>query len=120
MLSLTWAMSVFGLRQMGSFLSPQMAQQNTTAFDRVTRCTEEQLGSLTRSTFRAGDNLQRGMVDAMFSTLSPDILDPNRVLGLSIDLLQRGVNAVYELTSAASRPVQGQSGWGPMPPPPRG
>lgn len=117
MTSLTWALSVFGVRQMAAFLSPDAARAATSSFDRVTRCAEEQLDSFSARTFRAGDNLQRGFVDLLFSTVTLEVLDPNRVMGLGIDILQRGVNAAYELTAAPTHPAPGQSGWGPVPTP---
>jgi hypothetical protein len=65
MLSLSWAMSLFGLKQMASLFNPQ--SNATSSFEAVTRSAEDQLGPVTRSTFRTGDNLQRGLVDLMFS-----------------------------------------------------
>lgn len=67
MMSFSWAMSLFGLRQMTCMLMPQSWRSASSSFDAVTRCTEDQLGSTTDSLFRAGDNLQRGLVDLMFS-----------------------------------------------------
>lgn len=67
MMSLSWAMSLFGLRQMTCMLMPQSWRSASSSFDAVTRCTEDQFGSTTDSLFRAGDNLQRGLVDLMFS-----------------------------------------------------
>jgi hypothetical protein len=67
MMSFSWAMSLFGLRQMTCMLMPQSWRGATSSFDAVTRCSEDQLGSTTDSLFRAGDNLQRGLVDLMFS-----------------------------------------------------
>ncbi|HEX6864316.1 MAG TPA: hypothetical protein VF414_15910 [Thermoanaerobaculia bacterium] len=66
MMSFSWAMSLFGLRQMTCMLMPQSWKSATSSFDAVTRSTEDQLGSTTDSLFRAGDNLQRGLVDLMF------------------------------------------------------
>jgi hypothetical protein len=67
MMSFSWAMSLFGLRQMTCMLMPQSWRSATSSFDAVTRCTEDQFGSTTDSLFRAGDSLQRGLVDLMFS-----------------------------------------------------
>jgi hypothetical protein len=67
MLSLSWAMSLFGLKQMADLLSPG---SNTASVETVTRFTEEQLGTTTRSAFRAGDTLQRGIVDLTFTFLT--------------------------------------------------
>src|SRR3982751_1201037 len=67
MLSLSWAMSLFGLKQMAGLLNPQSHSNSTSSFEAVTRSAEDQLGPVARSTFRTGDNLQRGLVDLMFS-----------------------------------------------------
>jgi hypothetical protein len=96
-LSFTWSMSVFGLSQAINLLSPRQA---ASAFEDVTRCTEEQLGSSTRSIFNAGDRLQRGLVDLTFSTLGIGLLD-----GCS--------------SCSGSRRAQQGGGWGPIPPPPQ-
>src|SRR6185295_6965483 len=69
-MSFSWAMSLFGLRQLTCLLMPQSWNSASSSFDSVTRSTEDQLGSVTDSVFRAGDNLQRGLVDLMFSFLS--------------------------------------------------
>jgi hypothetical protein len=68
LLSLSWAMSLFGLKQMASLFDP--ASNASSSFEAVTRCTEEQLGPSTRPVFRAGDSLQRGFVDLTFTLLT--------------------------------------------------
>lgn len=90
-LSFSWAMSLFGLRQMGAILSPGTG--TTSAFNAVTRSTESQLGSMLRSTFRAGDNLQRGMVDMMFGMLTLGAWDPNQMMRMGTDMMQRSAQA---------------------------
>ena len=100
-LSFTWSMSVFGLSQAANLLSPRQA---ASAFEDVTRSTEGQLGSFTRSIFNAGDQVQRGFVDLAFRTFGLDRLG--------------GCSSCSG--SRSTRETQGQgSGWGPMPPPPR-
>ena len=59
---LSWAMSLFGARSLGRLLAPG---ETAESIDAVTQATEEQLGGL-RGLFRAGDRLQRTMVDMMF------------------------------------------------------
>ncbi len=96
MLSFTWSMSVFGLSQAANLLSPRQA---ASAFEEITRRTQEQLGPSTRQIFGVGDSLQRGFVDLAFRTFG---------LGCSSCSGSRG-----------TRQASGQSsGWGPMPPPP--
>jgi hypothetical protein len=63
MMSYTWAMSVFGVQQMVNVFRPSQA---TESFDNVTEATRDELGDGWRAAFRAGDNLQRGMVDLAF------------------------------------------------------
>lgn len=74
MLSFSWAMSLFGLKQMADLFVP--GSNTTGSFEAVTRCTEDQLGSTTRSAFRAGDNLQRGLVDLTFTLLTFGLWSP--------------------------------------------
>jgi haloalkane dehalogenase len=69
MLSLPWAMLLFGVRQAANLVAPREA---TLAFDAVTQAAEAQLGSTFKGVYQAGDQLQRGMVDLMFRFLSPD------------------------------------------------
>lgn len=73
--SFTWAISLFGLEQMVNVLRPGKA---AASMDAVTDAAERQLGDVMKSTFRAGDNLQRGMVDMAMGMFSPEMLDPTR------------------------------------------
>lgn len=105
--SFSWAMSLFGLRQMGALLAPR---NGTSALDAVTRCTEDQLGSLLRPTFRAGDNLQRGLIDLMFSFLTLGAWNPNSMMRTGADAMQRsaqaGANAMQWSAQAAGQAAQ--------------
>lgn len=85
-ISYCWVMPLFGIKQVGNMLMPQDSSQPqdqaTTAFEVVTGVMKEQLGNVTRSIFKAGDELQRGMVDMMFNALprgqsNPHALSPN-------------------------------------------
>ena len=60
MLRFSWAMSLFGVQQMANLVSPSKAAK---AFDDVARAAEGELGSVLRETYRAGDALQRSLVD---------------------------------------------------------
>jgi hypothetical protein len=73
MMSYSWAMTVFGAQQVLNIFSPQGQQQQhpaTEAFNHVAQATREEMGDMMKATYRAGDNLQRGMVDLMFSALT--------------------------------------------------
>ena len=79
LISFFWIMPLFGVKQVGEFLAPKDASQSqdqgTTAFDAVTHIIEAQLDSVTQRVFRAGDELQRGMVDAVYNAIP--IVQPN-------------------------------------------
>ncbi|HKG14676.1 MAG TPA: hypothetical protein VKB12_15215 [Pyrinomonadaceae bacterium] len=73
MMSYTWAQSLFGVQQLlNLFSSTRGRQQNpvTEGFNGVAGCAKEQMGEALRATFRAGDNIQRAMVDVMFGALT--------------------------------------------------
>ena len=72
MTSYTWAMSLFGLQQMINVLRPGRA---TESFNNVTKATEDEFGDAFKATFRAGDNLQRGLVDLTFGVLTLGMFD---------------------------------------------
>lgn len=72
MTSYTWAMSLFGLQQMINVFRPGKA---TGSFNNVTKATEDEFGDALKATFRAGDNLQRGLVDVTFGVLTLGMFD---------------------------------------------
>jgi len=72
-LSFSWAMSVFGAQQLVNLLSPAQAAK---AFDGVARATERELDDVLGGAFRAGDALQRGMVDVALGWMDNDARRP--------------------------------------------
>ncbi|MGH8070044.1 MAG: hypothetical protein ACRERE_33330 [Candidatus Entotheonellia bacterium] len=139
MFSFSWAMSLFGLQQIVNLSAPSGAAK---AFDNVTAATEEVLGDLLKATFRAGDSLQRGVVDLTLAVLTLQAFNPSRGAGLASEVIQQSANTVqqtmrsasdvgrrsteavrqgvWEITPAPQRasssPSQQPSqGWGPMP-----
>ena len=97
MLSFSWAMSLFGVNQLTNTLIPQTPSQPnhkaTTAFDAVTQATEEQLGSMLKGVFKAGDQLQKGMVDLMFGVLSLEAFNPSQMMRMTSDMMQQTTGA---------------------------
>jgi hypothetical protein len=69
--SYTWAMSVFGIQQMANLFIPRdgAADRLVGSLDRVSAVAQDQLSPAMRSAFRAGDELQRLMIDLMFGGL---------------------------------------------------
>ena len=122
--SLSWALSLFGLKQMTNILAPREGQSMdsaTRAFEAVTETTEEQLTDSLRATYRAGDNLQRGLVDAMFSFMMPltswtrDRSGRSASRGSNDDSSERPDRGA-PCTSGTRRDRESDGGWGPMPP----
>lgn len=97
--SFSWAISLFGLDQMMNLLRPSKA---AAAFDAVTDATERQLGDVMKSTFRAGDNMQRAMVDMTMGFMSMEAMDPRRWTRMAGDVMGR--------TTEAARQAAGRAG----------
>jgi hypothetical protein len=117
MLSFSWAMSLFGVEQLANTLMPQKPSQPThratAAFNAVTQATEEQMGSALRGAFKAGDQLQRGMVDLMFGFLSLEAFNPSQMMRMTSDTMRRTTEAFGQSSQRGSS--QPPAGWGPMP-----
>jgi len=125
MTSYTWAMSLFGLQQMINVFRPAKA---TESFNNVTKATEEEFGGALKATFRAGDNLQRGLVDVTLGVLTLGMFDRNgsrattdvarqtgeavrqtgRVVGQAVDVVGQTVQSA---TAAATGAAQQAAGW---------
>jgi hypothetical protein len=64
----SWAMSLFGARQTAGLLMPSVSDQGpdtATAFERVSKVAQEQMGSSMKSIYETGDRLQSGVLDMM-------------------------------------------------------
>jgi hypothetical protein len=75
--SYTWAMSLFGLKQMENMLSNNRGEGQspaTKAMDDVTGATRSQLGPTLDSIFRTGDALQRWTTDATLFMMFPVLM----------------------------------------------
>ena len=115
MISFSWAMSLFGTKQLVNVLMPEKA---TTAFDAVTRATEEQLGDVLKGAFRAGDQLQKGMVDMTFSLLTLEAFNPSQMMKMASDTMRQTTGAPGQGTQGGPAGSQERTmGWGPVPPP---
>src|SRR6185436_5797375 len=71
--SFSWAMSLFGLKQIGNVLNPQStlrgAPDAAKSFDSVTDAVVDQFGRSLRQTFEVGDKIQGEIVDLFFGFL---------------------------------------------------
>lgn len=110
--SFSWAMSLFGARQLANLFRPSEAAES---FDAVTQATERQLGDVLRSAFQMGDRIQRGMVDITFGLMGMSGLEADRWAGAAADAMGRAADAAGSgLRGASWGPAQ-ETGWGPMP-----
>jgi hypothetical protein len=115
MLSFSWGMSLFGVTQLINSMTPEKA---TGAFNAVTRATEAQLSDVLKGAFKAGDQLQRNMVDMTFGMLALDALNPSQMMKMASDVMQRTTGASGQGAQAHHAGSPGQAtGWGPIPPP---
>jgi hypothetical protein len=109
MTSYTWAMSLFGLQQMVNVFRPGKA---TESFNHVTAATEEQFGDALKATFRAGDNIQKGLVDVTFGMLTLGMFDRGGarttadVTRQTGEALRQGGRIVSQTVDAVSQTVQ--------------
>jgi hypothetical protein len=109
-------MSLFGIEQLTNTLIPQSPSQPnhraTTAFNAVTHATEEELGGMLKGVFKAGDQLQKGMVDLMFGFLSLEATNPSQIMRTTSDMMRQTTGA-FGQGSQNSTPGP-QTGRGPM------
>lgn len=124
--SFSWAMSVFGAQQLANMMRPQAAGAG---LDAVTKATENQLGDAFKSTYKMGDQMQRGMVDMAFQMMGPEGWDPSQWMKRGSEMMRQATeamgSAVRSATGGASGPAahppggggaEGGEGWGPVPP----
>ena len=134
--SFSWAMSLFGIQQTTNLMAPEKAAK---AFNSVTEATEGQLTDVMKTTFSAGDKLQRSAVDMTLGMFTGEALNPNKWMRMASDAAKQSAEAmtkgVQGVTStvqqaASTATAQGsgsasgtgsassgsqRQGWGPMP-----
>ena len=119
MVSFSWGMSLFGVEQVVNTLTPQSPGQpthkTTAAFQAVTQAVEGQLDGVLKGAFHAGDQMQRGMVDAMSNVLSLEALNPSQMMRMASDMMRQTTEAMGRGVQGGSSGAQSQEGWGPMP-----
>ena len=118
--SFSWASMVFGARQL---LSPLQSRDPSGSAERKPGPPRGSPDFFDR-TFRAGDTLQRGMVDMMFGALTPNAVNPMWWVKQSTDTLQRSFGAFQQTSQGGGSspcPSAGSSaqpcastGWGPV------
>lgn len=115
MMSYTWAMSLFGVQQMANAFRPSKA---TESFDNVTKATRDEFGEVLKATFRAGDNLQRGLVDLTLGLFTFGMFDRRGASGATADVgrqsaevFRQGMRAAGQAVDAVGQRVQGAASY---------
>jgi hypothetical protein len=105
-----------GIEQLTNTLLPQKPSQPThratATFNAVTQATEAQFDTVLKGVFKAGDTLQRGVVDLMFGCLSLETYDPSQIMRMTSDTMRQTTGAFSQ--SFRSGPSASQAGWGPQ------
>jgi len=113
-LSLTWALSLLGVKQAMSVMNPQGADRSmrpgTNDFEPVARAAVNQLGQSLQGAFRTGDNLQRGVMNMVFGFVDPSVWNPGRWMSGNF---QCPSGCGQSSQSWAGQP---SDGWGSVPP----
>ncbi|MBA3242726.1 MAG: hypothetical protein H0T60_15985 [Acidobacteria bacterium] len=71
--SFSWAMATFGVQQtLNLFSGGEDSREHpaTEAFNNVSKATTDELGGFTEAAFRAGNNIQQGLMGVMFEIFS--------------------------------------------------
>jgi hypothetical protein len=105
MLSFSWAMPLYGMKQMLHVSLPSDMSRPfgkaTDGFEAVTQAMKQQLGPTMTGLFQAGDQVQRGLVDVMFSFLSPQAMDPNAWMRMTSNFMQRSMQSMGQMAQMA-------------------
>ena len=123
MISFSLSMSLFGVKQVTNMLSPQNPSQAmhkaATAFDSVTKATEGQLGGTLDGVFKAGDQLQKGVVDLTLGFLSLEALNPSQMMRMTSDMVKQSTTAFGQTMRGGQSAGESQPGpWTAAAPPP--
>jgi len=120
MLSVSWALSLLGIKQAANLVAPGtrgQAQPLGTVFDSITETAVAQLDESMKGIFRSGDNMQSRFVDMMFGWLNPGSWNMMRNNCSQRTSPGRPSGLAQETPPSAepSRNPGNGGGWGPMP-----
>lgn len=85
--TLPWAMSMFGIQQMANLVSPTAEPRvadTAAAFDAVTQATEQQLDGWLKQTYKVGHGVQNGLVDLMMG--QPPAVDSSALMRMAAEM----------------------------------
>ena len=97
-LRLPLAISLFGVEQVARTFGQrdpnQGINQSAATFNELTEATQEQLHGAFKEAFKAGDQVQRNVVDALFNALKCE--DCNQVMKMPSDVVQRAAETIRQ------------------------
>lgn len=106
MLGLSWAVSVFGVQQVGKALASASAEGPevlVAQVEEVTRAVQAHLSEAMARRFRSGDEWQRKLVDAVW----PSNVDPSQMVRSGMDTMRRSVETVLPKPAGAAADTAG-------------
>ena len=121
MVGFSWAVSLFSLQQVAKLVTPSSEPANAAAqeFDELSRAVQSHFSAPVAERFRAADEWQGRLVDAMFDAVAlgpariaasvdprtvADAIDPRRVVRNSVDFVTRSVDTIRAGAPAAGVP----------------
>jgi hypothetical protein len=113
MLNYSWAMSVFGARQLVGLLGATGsggAKNVTDSFQRVTNVALETLDDSTRAVYRAGESLQNAAVDIMLGGVMLGPMNPTGWAKTGVDVMQRAAQSAGKTMRQAANAVRNTAG----------
>lgn len=102
MIRFSWAMSLFGLEQIGNVLRERKDEDESRekrisdALDSVSEATDRSFAERMHDLFEAGDRLQQEMVDLVFDVLDSDSIKPERVMDRAAEAAERSADRLRE------------------------
>lgn len=103
-ISLPWAMSMFGVQQMTNMVAPPSGDRTggaAAAFDAVSQAAEKQLDGWLKTTYSVGNAVQKGVIDVMMLR-TPDI-DPSAFMRMASEM--QGTPVFQAITSYVLPPM---------------
>ena len=101
-LSFSWAMSLFGLKQLANLITNENerpTEEAASAFDTATQAMGRQFDTMFQGMFQAGDELQREMVDTMLSSFTTQGFKANEMFKGSTHMLQHSAQSLGGLVT---------------------
>src|ERR1041385_2799697 len=102
----TWAMSIFGVQQAANVLTlsncPPSARKANAAFFSVTQAAENEFDDLVFAAYQIGDEVQRGLTDIFFDTVTLQAFNPNYISTLTSAVVEQSQDSFQTFSSTES------------------